>query len=148
MIPGQGTKIPHASQPKNQSISNKKWKQYCDKFNKDKQTPNKQRNNNGKNPKPKEQENYGLVVPGSYLPFSLLDTCNASAEAMMFKTAAFLALGLWPQMVLVVIHMHAWVLSCFSYVQWTVAHHAPLVHGILQERILEWVAISFSRGSS
>ena len=29
---------------------------------------------------------------------------------------------------------------------WTVAHQAP-VYGILQARILEWVAISFSRGS-
>ena len=28
------------------------------------------------------------------------------------------------------------------------ALQAPLVHGILQARILEWVAISFSRGSS
>ena len=31
-IPGQGAKIPHASQPKNQNI---KRKQYCNKFNKD-----------------------------------------------------------------------------------------------------------------
>ena len=31
---------------------------------------------------------------------------------------------------------------------WTVAHQAALVHGVLQERILEWVAILFSRGSS
>ena len=31
-IPGQGTKIPHASQSKNQNI---KKKQYCNKFNKD-----------------------------------------------------------------------------------------------------------------
>ena len=30
---------------------------------------------------------------------------------------------------------------------WTVAHRAPLEHGIFQARILEWVAISFSRGS-
>ena len=30
---------------------------------------------------------------------------------------------------------------------WIVAHQAP-VHGILQARVLEWVAISFSRGSS
>ena len=31
---------------------------------------------------------------------------------------------------------------------WTVAGQAPLsVHGILQARILEWVAIFFSRGS-
>ena len=31
---------------------------------------------------------------------------------------------------------------------WTVARQAPLFMGILQARILEWVAISFSRGSS
>ena len=31
-IPGRGTKISHASQPKNQNI---KQKQYCNKFNKD-----------------------------------------------------------------------------------------------------------------
>ena len=32
LIPGRGTKIPHASGPKNQNI---KQKQYCNKFNKD-----------------------------------------------------------------------------------------------------------------
>ena len=31
---------------------------------------------------------------------------------------------------------------------WTVACQAPSVHGILQARILEWVAIPFSRGFS
>ena len=31
---------------------------------------------------------------------------------------------------------------------WTVAHQAPLPMGILQARILEWVAISFFRLSS
>ena len=31
---------------------------------------------------------------------------------------------------------------------WTVAHQDPLVSGILQARILEWAAVSFSRGSS
>ena len=31
-ISGQGAKIPHASQPKNQNIE---WKQHCNKFNKD-----------------------------------------------------------------------------------------------------------------
>ena len=31
---------------------------------------------------------------------------------------------------------------------WTVAHQAPFVHSISQARILEWVAIFFSRGSS
>ena len=31
---------------------------------------------------------------------------------------------------------------------WTVAHQAPPSMGILQARILEWITISFSRGSS
>ena len=31
---------------------------------------------------------------------------------------------------------------------WTVAFQAPLVHGILQARILEWVALPSSRGTS
>ena len=31
---------------------------------------------------------------------------------------------------------------------WTITHQAPPVHRIFQARILEWVAISFSRGSS
>ena len=39
---------------------------------------------------------------------------------------------------------HVW----FFVTLWTVAHQDPLSMGILQARILEWVAISFSRGSS
>ena len=31
---------------------------------------------------------------------------------------------------------------------WTVAHQAPLSMGILQAKILEWVAMPFSRGPS
>ena len=31
---------------------------------------------------------------------------------------------------------------------WTTAHQAPMSMGILQARMQEWVAISFSRGSS
>ena len=31
---------------------------------------------------------------------------------------------------------------------WTVAHRGSSVHGILQARILEWVAVPFSRRSS
>ena len=47
----------------------------------------------------------------------------------------------------------ACMLSHFSHIQlfvipWTVAHQAPLSMGILQARILEWVAMPFSRGSS
>ena len=53
----------------------------------------------------------------------------------------------WPQ------PLCAWVLSHFSRVLlfvtlWTVACQAPLSMGILWSRILEQVAISFSRGSS
>ena len=51
------------------------------------------------------------------------------------------------------LYLHACMLSCSSQVllfltQWIVAHQAPLCMGILQVRILEWVAISSSRGSS
>ena len=47
--------------------------------------------------------------------------------------------------------VHACVLSCLICVQlfttlWTVAHQAPLSMGILQARILEWVAMPSSRG--
>ena len=31
---------------------------------------------------------------------------------------------------------------------WTVAHQLPLFHEILQARILEWIAIPSSKGSS
>ena len=45
------------------------------------------------------------------------------------------------------------ILSCFSCVWlyatlWTVARQAPLSMGILQARILDWVAMPYSRGSS
>ena len=45
------------------------------------------------------------------------------------------------------------MLSRFSHVQlfvtpWTVACQAPLSMGILQARILEWIAMPSSRGSS
>ena len=47
----------------------------------------------------------------------------------------------------------ACMLSCFSHVQlfailWIVPHLAPLYMGSLQARILEWVALPSSRGSS
>ena len=46
----------------------------------------------------------------------------------------------------------AWVLSCFTHVQLFVTPDwsppGSAVHGILWARILEWVAIPFSRGSS
>ena len=49
--------------------------------------------------------------------------------------------------------VHACMLSRFFHVQlfstlWIVAHQVPLTMGILQARILEWVAMHSSRGSS
>ena len=41
-----------------------------------------------------------------------------------------------------------WLQSCPTLDTWTVACQAIAVHGIPQARILEWIAISFSRGSS
>ena len=39
--------------------------------------------------------------------------------------------------------------SCVTLVTlWTVACQASSVHGIFQERLLEWIIISFSKGSS
>ena len=35
-----------------------------------------------------------------------------------------------------------------SETSWTVAHQAPLSVGLLQVKLLEWVAMPFSRGSS
>ena len=37
---------------------------------------------------------------------------------------------------------------CLSVTSWTVVRHAPLSMGILQARILEWVAMLSSEGSS
>ena len=52
-----------------------------------------------------------------------------------------------------ILYMHVCMLSCFSPVKlfatlWTVTCQAPLVHGILQARILVWVAVPSSRVSS
>ena len=49
--------------------------------------------------------------------------------------------------------MHACVLSHFRLVQlfatlWAVAHQAPLSMGFSRVRILEWVAVPSTRGSS
>ena len=49
-----------------------------------------------------------------------------------------------------ILGVHAQLLSCVQLfvTPWTVARQAPLSTRILQARILEWVAISFSRASS
>ena len=59
---------------------------------------------------------------------------------------------------IVFIRVHSWCLTCHAVLlslsanslqpPWTVAHQASLSMGILQARILEWVAMPFSRRSS
>ena len=44
--------------------------------------------------------------------------------------------------------MHSCSIMSDSVTPWTVAHHAPLSIGILQARILEWVAMPSSKGPS
>ena len=41
-------------------------------------------------------------------------------------------------------HSHVWLFATL----WTIAHQASLSMGIFQAKIMEWVAISSSRGSS
>ena len=57
---------------------------------------------------------------------------------------------IWSTNIFFVIWHYAWPLSHVQLfvTPWTVAHQASLSMGILQARILEWVAISFSRGFS
>ena len=51
--------------------------------------------------------------------------------------------------VCVCVCVHALICVQFFATPWTVAHQArSSVHGISQARMLQWVAISFSRGSS
>ena len=58
-----------------------------------------------------------------------------------------------PMYVMVLKVVLLWVLSRFSHIWlcvtlWTIAPQAPLSLGIIQTRILEWVAMLFSSGSS
>ena len=48
------------------------------------------------------------------------------------------------------LNVHAHAVSKFFVTPWTVAHQASPwnIHGMFQARILEWVAIYVSRGSS
>ena len=58
----------------------------------------------------------------------------------------------WTVFLCVCVHTHVrtWLLSCVQpfVTPWTVAHQEALSIGILQAGILEWVAMTSSRGSS
>ena len=66
----------------------------------------------------------------------------------MFKIFTSRSTLFWDKYFLVCVLSHSVVSNCFATL-WTVVRQASVVvHGILQARILEWVAISSSRGSS
>ena len=48
------------------------------------------------------------------------------------------------QVMVICVLSHVWLFATL----WTIVHQAPLVHRIFQARIVKWVAISYSRGSS
>ena len=85
-----------------------------------------------------EQESRGLTSSPCFVPSLLCSLGHA-------------AWSLWTSVSLLCITC-IYVLSCFSRVRLfvtlqTVSHQAPLSIGILQARILEWVAMPSSRGS-
>ena len=69
------------------------------------------------------------------------------APGMCHSSGADMAIALELRASEFYIHMHACMLSRFSYI-WLFVTLNSSVHEILQARILEWVAISSSRGSS
>ena len=58
----------------------------------------------------------------------------------MFQTVDFASLSSEPVKLLSCVWLFA--------IPWIVAYQGSPIHGIFQARLLEWVAISFSRGSS
>ena len=64
-----------------------------------------------------------------------------------FKTFGYIEPSCFYHVVVAVVFRH-WVISDSFVTPWTVAHQAPLSMRIFQARILQWVAITFSRGSS
>ena len=126
-IPGQGGKIPHASGPKSQNI---RQKHYLNKFNKDfKSGPHQ------KEKKRKKSAREGLPGFASCLYHLILLWYWARHDFFMPQFAP--------------------LCSCLV-TQSCPALCNPMdcsppdssVHGVLQARILKWVAISSSRGSS
>ena len=76
-------------------------------------------------------------------------TWICSTIPFLWKTLLLMFL---PILLSIKIHMKCWwwcsvISDCFV-IPWTVVHHAPLSMGISQARILDRVAISFSRRSS
>ena len=80
-----------------------------------------------------------IRTPASALAFSISDAGASSSQEMSLVERCVDRSG--------GVHMLLSHVRLFATL-WTVARQAPLSKGILQARILEWVVIPFSRGSS
>ena len=103
-------------------------------------------------PRPQVDQNLSADDVDSFWPLWL-----QSAKAWILSTFALILCWIFlcpsPFMNMHVPLASVCVLTCFSHVHlfvtpWTVTWQAPLSMGFLQARILEWVAISLSKGTS
>ena len=103
---------------------------------------------------------FTLAISFDYFQFALNHGPNIQdSYAILLFTFSLFNCKLWDQeselssYQLIYTKWYARMLSHFSCIQlfaipWTIAHQASLSVGILQARILEWVALPSSRGSS
>jgi len=88
---------------------------------------------------------FGLVISGKLFCADGNKYIQGAGISLPWGTICSLASFLiWKQLVCCSVACRVW----FFATPWTIAHQTPLSMGILQARILEWVAISSSRGSS
>ena len=91
-----------------------------------------------------------LHLPYSWRCFSRNLTCRRLIEILLASDTLWeISRNSCPLTVCVCVCVCVWVAqSCPTVTPWTVAHQAPLLMGILQARILQWVAMPSFRGSS
>ena len=122
------------------------------------QTPNKAKQENGplraaKSPPHSCSQGHDelLRVPG-FLEivhtYVQADVCYASPSVTQVVTCSSLNSGSLANIPLLLCPVHSHSVVSDSVTPWTVARQAPLSRGIVQARILEWVAMPSSRGSS
>ena len=99
------------------------------------------------------------VVSDSLQPYVWTVACQVPLPIGFFQArileciAIFLLQGIFPTQESTHVSCVSFSALTFSHVQifvtpWTLAHQVPLSMGILQARTLEWIPMSFSRGSS
>ena len=90
-------------------------------------------------------QHFGICNKNYNISSGHTDVLNNIA-VLLLKNKGRMDIGWQPEISSIIIVMVSYVqLFCNP---WTVAQPGSSVHGIFQARILEWVAISYSRGSS